>query len=302
MQTLPLGMVNGEIIPLTRPSRRRHWSQYGDYDVVTPLARGGMGGVFLAVHTVTRERVALKVLDSQLATHAEIVARLYAEQAVSARASHPGLVDIRASARNLDGIPYLVMEYLDGETLAKIAEHAPLDIRTILAITSQVASALAALHDAGVIHCDVKHENVFVLATKTTYGWPKVKVLDFGVSRFVDEPPYGDGAVAGTPWCMAPEQWRGMPCPQSDVYSLGCMLFELTTGCAPFDGSLPEIMHAHMQQRPSRPSWLRAMPLELERLILRALAKEPHLRPTMHEMATTLDELHEQSSELRAIA
>jgi eukaryotic-like serine/threonine-protein kinase len=302
MRTMPLGMINGEIIPLTRPSRRRGFSQYGDYDVVTPLARGGMGGVYLAVHTVTRERVALKVLDSQLASSEEVVARLYAEQAVSARASHPGLIDIRASARNLDGIPYLVMEYLEGETLAAIAEHATLEIPAILRITAQVAAALAALHDAGVIHCDVKHENVFVLAERTACGWPKVKVLDFGVSRFVDEPAYGDGAIAGTPWCMAPEQWAGKPCPQSDVYSLGCMLFELTTGCAPFDGSLPEIMHAHLSQRPSRPSWLRAMPLDLERLILRALAKEPALRPTMHEMASALTELHEQLTELRASA
>ena len=182
------------------------------------------------------------------------------------------------------------MEYLEGETLGTVAEKGPMNLPTIVAIGAQVAAALAALHAVGVIHCDVKHDNVLVLDEQLG-PWPKIKVIDFGVSRLVDEPPLPNAAIAGTPWCMAPEQWSGTPEPASDVYALGCLLYDLTTGSPPFDGSLPELMMAHMEQRPARPSWLRAMPIELERLILRALAKDPAARPTMHELATALADL-----------
>ena len=111
------------------------------------------------------------------------------------------------------------------------------------------------------------------------------------MSRLVDAGPLPDGAIAGTPWCMAPEQWRGAPCTASDVYALGCTLYLLVTGNTPFDGSLPAMMAAHLDRRPSRPSWLAALPDALERLILRALAKRPSHRPTMDELAQALADL-----------
>ena len=249
-----------------------------------PLARGGMGGVYLATHGETGQQVALKVLDPQFANHPEIVDRLFAEQRISARARHPGLVDIRAARVSSDGIPYLVMEYLDGDTLGEVAEARALEIPEILAIAAQVAAALAAMHAAGVMHCDVKHENIFVTSER-------VKVIDFGVSRLIDEPPPEETTIAGTPWCMAPEQWHGRPSPASDVYALGCMLYDLTTGYPPFAGSLPELMIAHLEQRPARPSWLVKLPAELERVILRALAKDPEHRPTMAALADELARL-----------
>ncbi|MEJ7602799.1 MAG: serine/threonine-protein kinase [Kofleriaceae bacterium] len=252
-----------------------------------PLARGGMGGVYLAVHHETGEQVALKILDPQFANHPEVVSRLFAEQRLASRASHPGLVDIRAARLSIDDVPYLVMEYLAGETLGEVSDAAPLDLATLLAISAQVAAALAAMHAAGVIHCDVKPENIFV-TTEQVAGAPRVKVIDFGVSRLVDEPPPEETTIAGTPWCMAPEQWRGQPGVESDVYAVGCMLYDLTTGFPPFDGSLPELMLAHLEQRPARPSWLAKLPVELERLILRALAKQPAHRPTMSELADEL--------------
>ena len=113
-------------------------------------------------------------------------------------------------------------------------------------------------------------------------------MIDFGVSRRIGEPPGDDASVAGTPWCMAPEQWQGRPEAASDVYSLGCMLYELTTGQQPFEGSLPALMTAHLEQRPARPTWLARIPLALERLILRALAKQPADRPSMAELAREL--------------
>jgi eukaryotic-like serine/threonine-protein kinase len=321
--TLPLRMSDGAVVPLAPPAHRL--SQFGDHDVVAPLARGGMGGVYLAVHRWTGERVALKVLDLQYAGHREIVERLLAEHALASRVRHPGIVEIRGSYWTEDQVPYLVMEYLAGETLGAIAERGPLELPAILSICAQAAAALAALHEAGVIHCDVKHDNLFVLDERSEElggggpagfaggpggkaprgndvraGGPRVKVIDFGVSRLVDEPPGDEPSVAGTPWCIAPEQWRGWPCPASDVYALGCVLYDLTTGHPPFDGSLPELMTAHLECRPPRPSWVRPMPIELERLILRSLAKRPDDRPAMHEVAVALGELADQIAERAA--
>jgi eukaryotic-like serine/threonine-protein kinase len=268
--------------------------RFGDYELVAPLATGGMGGVYLANHSTSGERVALKVLDPLFANHAEVVDRLYSERTISQRATHPGLVAIRDAARSTDGVPYLVMEYLDGRTLAKIVADAPLDIVTIVGLAAQIAGALAALHEAGVIHCDVKPENLFVLNERMWGTLPRVKVIDFGVSRGVEEQTTEDPSIAGTPAYMAPEQWKGAPQTASDVYSLGCVLFELVTGEPPFEGSLPQLMHAHLAQRPARPTWLRrGLPVELERVILRALAKDPALRPTMRQLSDELGDLHE---------
>ncbi len=297
--TQPLGMRDGNILPLTRPGRRR-LSRFDAFDVVAPLARGGMGGVYLAVHATTGERVALKVLDLQFAHHDEVIERLLAEYTLASRTDHPGVVEIRGTGWTNDDVPYLVMEYLEGETLGEIADRGAIELSSIVAIGAQVAAALAALHEVGVIHCDVKHDNLFVLDQHVN-GWPRVKVIDFGVSRLVDEPPRDDPSVAGTPWCIAPEQWRGNPSTASDVYALGCLLYDLTTGHPPFDGSLPELMAAHLERRPARPSWVRKMPIELERLILRSLAKDPAVRPAMREVAVQLGALADDYvAELRA--
>jgi serine/threonine-protein kinase len=276
--TLPITAHEVRTVPVARGSR-----QFGDHAVLAPLARGGMGGVYMACHVSSGARVALKVLDPQFANHPEIVGRLYGEHAIASRIRHPNVLDIRGAARTAENVPYLVMEYLDGENLGDIAEQTTLSIDRIISIGAQVASAVAALHDAGVVHCDIKPDNIFVLA-----GSDQVKVIDFGVSRLTSDPPTDDGAIAGTPWCMAPEQWDGAPVPASDVYALGCTLYELVTGTQPFTGSLPELMLAHLEQRPARPSWLRPMPIALERLILRSLAKDPAQRPTMHELAYEL--------------
>lgn len=284
------GSTDGEIVLLPRARRVR--GRYGEYEVLAPLARGGMGGVFLAAHVETGEHVALKVVDPQFASHAEITRRLFAEHQLASSARHHGLLEIHDARTTPDGQPYLVMEYLAGETLGQIADRWPLQPAQIVAVCAQVASALTALHEAGVMHGDVKPENVFVLAEPAGgLGWPRVKVIDFGVSRRIGEPLGEDSSIAGTPWCMAPEQWQGRPEAASDVYSLGCMLYELTTGQQPFEGSLPALMTAHLEQRPARPTWLARIPLELERLILRALAKQPFDRPSMSELARELSAL-----------
>ncbi len=268
--------------------------RFGNYQVVSPLASGGMGGVYLATHVTTGQQVALKVLDPLFANHGEVIARLYSECAIAARATHPGLVAIHAASKSSDGVPYLVMEYLDGKTLAKLLGEGPLEISELVGLAAQIAAALSALHEAGIVHCDVKPENILVLADRAWGTLPQVKVIDFGVSRMIDEPPAEDVAISGTPAYMAPEQWKGRPVPASDVYSLGCVLYELLTGESPFDGSLPELMIAHLDKRPARPSWLRAgISVELERLIMRTLAKDPAMRPTMTDVALELGDIVE---------
>jgi serine/threonine-protein kinase len=188
-------------------------------------------------------------------------------------------------------LPYLVMELLDGENLGELADRGPIQLDAVLAIGAQIASALAALHSVGYVHCDVKADNVFVLYQSTLAGWPRIKVIDFGVARHVDAPD-SDTTIAGTPAYMAPEQWRGAPVPKSDVYGLGCLLYELVTGEHPFHGTLPQLMLAHCQQLAERPSTLRSdVPAELERLIMRSLAKDPAMRPTMHDVEVDLVKL-----------
>ena len=246
-----------------------------------------MGNIYLAEHVETRQRVALKVLDPQFANHPDVVERLYAEHSLASRASHPNLLAIYGADRSADGVPFVVMEYLEGETLAAIADRERLGVTTILSIGAQVAAALAALHAAGVVHCDVKHDNIVVLDNL------HAKLLDFGVSRLVDEPFVENAAIAGTPWCMAPEQWEGRPCTASDVYALGCLLYDLVTGQPPFEGSLPELMIAHLEQRPARPSWFAPIPMALERIIMRALAKDAGDRPSMAQLAYELELLVE---------
>jgi serine/threonine-protein kinase len=263
------------------------------YELVAPIARGGMGGVYLATDLPTGDRVAIKVLDPHYAKHDDIVARLFAERTIAQRVAHPSLLSVRAAARaSTDGVPYLVMEYLDGENLGALADRGRLEIDAIVAIGAQIADGLAALHDAGIVHCDIKPDNVFVLYEQWLGRWPRVKVIDFGVSRFVEELPLDSNAIAGTPSCMPPEQWRGAPTPKSDVYALGCLLFELVTGDTVFHGTLPQLMVAHTSQHPPRPSWLRhEVPAALERLILRALAKDPGMRPTTKDIAEELARL-----------
>jgi serine/threonine-protein kinase len=262
------------------------------YGVVAEIARGGTSTVYLGEHLATRERVAIKALDAFFVGHSEMVLRLLAEYELSRRTRHPGLLEILCADQTSQGIPYLVMEYLDGESLGALADRQCLPVAAVTAIAAQVASAVAALHAAGVVHCDLKPANVFVLFEVGPGGWPRVKVIDFGVARLIDEPPAADGAVAGTPAFMAPEQWRGVATPRSDVYALGCMLYELVTGTPLFSGALPQLMLAHCERMPDRPS-ARCPDLdpELERLIVRALAKDPALRPAMADMATELGRL-----------
>jgi serine/threonine protein kinase len=264
-------------------------STIGAYSVLAPLGRGGSAGVFLARHATSGDHVALKILDRFYIGHEDMVARLFAEREISRRVNHPGLLTVRDSGYSDGGVPFIAMEYLDGESLAELIERVDLDVDAIVGICAQVATAIASLHAVQIAHCDLKPENVFLLYDGGCGAWPRVKVIDYGIARRLDLPPAED-IVAGTPAFMAPEQWRGAPSAASDVYGLGCLLFELVTRQPLFSGCVPRMMQQHCEQRPDRPSSRRiGVPETLERLIVRMLAKDPETRPSMVEVAQELE-------------
>jgi serine/threonine-protein kinase len=270
----------------------------GNYRVLSELARGGMGEVYRAQHELLGRPAAIKFLRPELSANEVLVQRFFDEARAASAIRHPGIIEVYDFGYSPKGDAYYVMELLDGETLAtRLARVGKLAEVEVTAITRDIASALKAAHDAGIIHRDLKPDNIFLV--RGSDGGDRVKVVDFGVAKLADRATQSGhtrtGVLMGTPLYMAPEQAREAARidHRADLYSLGCIMYEMLVGAPPFAGEgAGEIIAMQMFTPPERPrTRVPAISPELDALVMRLLAKEPAERPDhAAEVARSLGE------------
>ncbi|HEX7601775.1 MAG TPA: serine/threonine-protein kinase, partial [Polyangiaceae bacterium] len=269
----------------------------GRYQVEGVLGEGGMGTVYRVRHLALERALALKVLRADLAQDGELAARFLQEAQATASIKHPGIVQITDFGKLQDGRPYFVMELLAGQTLAQaLRTGGPLPSALGARVAVRVAQALDAAHKAGVIHRDLKPDNIFLLGNPTQ-GDLETRVVDFGAAVVLGKSRLTKkGIVFGTPHYMSPEQAAGRPIDHRvDIYALGIILYEMFTGRVPFEGdTYMGVLTQHMFAQPTPPTQLKpelARDLGvLEPITLRALEKEPSARyGSMEELAAALE-------------
>lgn len=272
----------------------------GRYRITGRLGSGGVAEVYEATHAQIGQRFAVKVLKPEFLGHAELAQRFLTEARAASAVGHPGIVQVLDFGHLPTGEPYLVMELLQGEDLKQLLERKKrLTEPEAITITLHVLDALGAAHQAGVLHRDLKPENVVLV--RGPEGKPWAKVIDFGIARVTNRDPAArrltsHGTVMGTPAFMAPEQARGSVNvdARADLYSVGVMLFEMTTGQLPFRGASPtEVMVRLLQDDFPRPRQVcPEVSPELEQVILRATGKKPDSRyPAAADFVAALREL-----------
>ena len=269
----------------------------GRYLVRARLGQGGMGVVYEADHVVLDKRVAIKFLLDKYAEDREVLRRFHQEARTASRIGHENIVDIIDIGEADDGRSYIVMEYLEGHDLSRVLiETGPMHPARATHIMKQVLRGLSAAHDKGIVHRDMKPENVFLTARGDNPDF--VKIMDFGISKVIDAHDSKvrlteTGAVVGTPIYMAPEQARAEQTidHRADVYAVGVMFYEMLCGRPPFvaDAYL-ELVTQHLFDPPTPPRVLRPhLPEVLEQVVMKALAKDPGDRfPTADAMARAL--------------
>jgi tRNA A-37 threonylcarbamoyl transferase component Bud32 len=262
----------------------------GRYHLKRELGRGGMGIVYLGEHVVLQKEVAIKVLHAGATLNPVLTAQFVVEARAACRARHPGIVDVTDFGTLPDGRAYIAMELVEGPTLSAVIEaEGPLHPRRILVLAARIADALHAAGARGVVHRDLTPSNIFVCSDD------RPKIGDFGVAKLIDADAKDEpNQTVGTAGYMAPEQGLGEAVDgRSDVYSLGCVMYRMVTGVVPFTGkSLYTILLKHLNDAPPpMESPHGAVPEELSRIILRALAKTPSDRyQTAGEMFKDLQE------------
>jgi serine/threonine-protein kinase len=277
----------------------------GKYEITRKIGQGGMGAVYEATHKLIGKRVAVKVLLDKYAQKDQIVARLQQEARLASSIGHSNIIDITDIGQTKDGRMFVVMEFLEGESLgALIARSGRLDQQRALRIARQVASALGAAHKKGIVHRDIKPENVFLL---TRNDQDYIKVVDFGISKSLRPEDGSDsprltqtGMVLGTPLYMSPEQARGdeQLDHRIDVYALGVILYEMVTGEVPYRGTnYLNILSQVLADDPIPPSQVnKEVGPDLEAVIEKALEKDrDHRYQTMEELAADLELLMSES-------
>lgn len=267
----------------------------GNYKVLRIIGEGGMGRVYEAQHTrIAGKRFAIKLLHPEFARQPGVLARFQREAEASAAISHPNVVGVYDVDRTADGTPFMVSELLEGHDLSKQLEKS-VRISPMQAVTiaRQVCRALQAAHDKGVIHRDVKPENVFLTGTLED---PSIKVLDFGISRLEGAGSSSltkTGMVLGTPAYMPPEQAAGKAVDgRVDVYGVGAILYRALTGRLPYGDDEPAVTIAKLlTSEPERPRQISPdIPESLEMIIQKAMAREPERRfQTLRELELALE-------------
>lgn len=254
----------------------------GRYLIEEAIGEGGMATVYAARHRLVDRPCAVKVMNPSLAKNEVIRERFRREAKAAQKLAHPNIIEIFDQGETPEGSLYLVMEILEGETLADLLERqasVPLD-RT-LSIAIQISRALARAHDLEVIHRDLKPENIFL--AEGTGGFDRVKLLDFGIARSMQDTRLtGAGEVFGTPQYMAPERITSIDAgPAADVYALGVILYEMLCGTLPFDAAdVTTYFIKHLKEMPPPPRQRDpSIPAAIDRLIMEMLAKDAKDRP-----------------------
>jgi len=255
------------------------------YRIIRLLGEGGMGSVHLAEHVGLNKRVAVKFLHLELAGQEDVVKRFEQEARVAASIRHKNIIEVYDVGLSADGDPFLVMEYLEGESLSSLMKRTgPMDVGAACAVMEPTLLALAAANRQGIIHRDLKPENIFLAHSPDEP--PVVKIIDFGLSKITTSSPdmscTQTGSILGTPAYMSPEQARGGPNidHRTDLYSMGTILFELLTGALPYAGqNFTEFFANLLTEEPRSPSDIYpAFPMEAEPILRKALRKNPDER------------------------
>lgn len=253
-------------------------TQFGPYTLNWLIGRGGMGDVHNAFDSRHNRYVALKLLSREVSDDEELATRFRHEAQIVATLRHPHVIPVHGFGE-IDGRLYLDMRLVDGSDLATLLEAGPLSAGRAVAILEQVAGALEAAHDEGLVHRDVKPSNVLV--ARGVGGEDFAYLVDFGIARSVDAPTVTRAEhPVGTLAYMAPERFRGArPAVSGDIYALTCLLYECLTGRRPFDDpTLPALLHAHLDQRPPKPSARNPTLGAFDPVIAKGLAKDPARR------------------------
>jgi serine/threonine protein kinase len=261
----------------------------GKYRIVEPIAEGGMGMVYRAEHTVLGSPAAVKVLLPQFTVDPAVVERFFTEAKATSAIRHVGIVEVFDFGMLPGGQAYIAMELLRGESLGEHLERRKRLVPVMAVnVATQMLGALDAAHVIGVVHRDLKPDNVFLLPDPGAPGGVRIKILDFGIAKLVTDTLGSKnktraGTILGTPAYMAPEQCRGGGeiDHRADLYAVGCILFEMLTGRQPFLAvGAGEVMAMHIYEpAPRLRDHAPASPLELDQLIAKFLTKAAADRP-----------------------
>ena len=268
----------------------------GNFQVIRRLGQGGMGEVLLAEHKDIKTKVAIKMLLPHISADKQHVQRFFNEAVAVSKIKHAGITRIFDVGYLANGTAYLVMEYLEGESLAsRIGRAGRLPPEQAADIARQITSVLEATHREGIIHRDLKPDNIFLVPDAELASGERVKILDFGIAKLGTSGMTQTGGAMGTPTYMSPEQWKNATKVdgRADLYSLGCLVFEMATGRPPFLAeSIGELCNLHLNEPPpTLRSIVADAPPPFEAFIARLLAKDVQQRPDIRETRAVFSQL-----------